>query len=389
MTRLTRSILAMLLAMMVAGIAQAQERPRAREAGIVIGAMQPGPRNAIVDVPGVAVGHATVHEGTRLHTGVTAIVPHGGDLYRDRVPAAVVVGNGYGKLLGISQVQELGELETPILLTGTLNVWRVADALVTWMLEKPGMAEVRSLNAVVGETNDGFLSDIRARPLGEAHVRRALAEASTSNVEEGAVGAGAGTVAFGWKGGIGTASRRLGDDGGGYVVGVLVQANYGGDLTIAGVPMRGRLPDPQAVAAAHDARLAANARVPDTGDGSVMIVLATDAPLDARQLRRLASRALLGIGRTGSPMTNGSGDYVIAFSTAPGARHRADVPRQQLQVLANDRMTPLFQAAAEATEEAVLNALFKATTVRGHQGTVPALPLERVLPLLREAGAAR
>ena len=386
-----RSVAMLLAALVLAsGLAQAQQRPRAREAGIVVGVLQPGPRNAIVDVDGVAVGHATLHEGTRLHTGVTAILPHAGDLYRERVPAAVVVGNGYGKLVGITQVQELGELETPILLTGTLNVWRVADALASWMLEKPGMAEVRSLNVVVGETNDGYLSDIRARPVGEAEVRRALESASTANTEEGAVGAGAGTVAFGWKGGIGTASRRLGEEAGGHTVGVLVQANYGGDLTIAGVPMRGRLPDPQAVAASADARmLAGNAAIPSDGDGSVMVVIATDAPLDARQLRRLATRALLGIGRTGSPMTNGSGDYVIAFSTATQARHRPGVERQQLQVLANERMTPLFQGAAEATEEAVLNALFKATTVQGHQGTVPALPLERVLPLLRSAGAAR
>lgn len=376
-------------AVLACGLVQAQQRPRARQAGVIVGALQPGPRNAIVDVAGVAVGHATVHEGTRLHTGVTAILPHAGDLYRDRVPAAIVVGNGYGKLVGVTQVQELGELETPILLTGTLNVWRVADALVSWMLERPGMAEVRSLNAVVGETNDGYLSDIRARPLGEAQVRQALASASTTNVAEGAVGAGAGTVAFGWKGGIGTASRTVPGGHGDYTVGVLVQSNYGGELTINGVPMRGRLPEPQTVAAAIDTRmLAGRATVPATGDGSVMIVLATDAPLDARQLRRLATRALLGIGRTGSPMTNGSGDYVIAFSTAPEARHRPDRERQQLQVLANERMTPLFQAAAEATEEAVLNSLFQATPVRGHQGTVPALPLERVLPLLRKAGAA-
>ena len=369
------------LAVFACAAVQAQERPRAREVGVVVGAMATGPRNAIVDVAGVAVGHATVHEGTRLHTGVTAILPHGGDLYRDRVPAAMVVGNGYGKLIGITQVQELGELETPILLTGTLNVWRVADAVATWQLGRPGMEEVRSLNVVVGETNDGYLSDIRARPLGEAQVRRALESASTLHVEEGAVGAGAGTVAFGWKGGIGTSSRRLEKNAGGYMVGVLVQSNYGGDLTINGVPMRGRLPDPQATAAGLDARmLVANAPIPRDGDGSVMVVVATDAPLDARQLQRLARRALLGIGRTGSPMTNGSGDYVIAFSTAAEARHRMGVERQQLQVLANEGMTPLFQATAEATEEAVLNSLFKATTVRGHQGTVPALPLERVLP---------
>ncbi len=371
-------------AMVVAGASAAEprgavdERPRARDAGIVIGVMQPGPRNAIVDVPGVAVGHATVVEGHDIRTGVTAILAHGGDPYRERVPAAIVVGNGYGKLLGVTQVDELGELETPILLTGTLGVWRAADALVDWQLARPGMEQVRSLNPVVGETNDGFLNDIRARPLRPEHVRHALETASTGNVDEGAVGAGTGTVAFGWKGGIGTASRRLGDAAGGYTVGVLVQSNFGGRLTIAGVPVGDALPDPQAwlEQSAGDAP-------PATGDGSIMIVVATDAPLDDRLLRRLATRALIGLGRTGASMSNGSGDYVIAFSTAPEVRRSPAAARHPVELLSNEAMSPLFEAVAEATEEAIVNSLFRAVTTTGHRGTVPALPLDRVLPLLQ------
>src|SRR5690606_29108384 len=297
----------LLAAIIVSGTGMAQapdaidSRPRAREAGVVIGVLPTGPHNAITDVPGVTVGHATVVEGDDVRTGVTAILPHAGDLYRERVPAAIVVGNGYGKLLGVTQVDELGELETPILLTGTLGVWRAADALVEWQLARPGMAQVRSLNPVVGETNDGFLNDIRARPLRPEHVRRALDTASVDNVEEGAVGAGTGTIAFGWKGGIGTSSRRLDPARGGYTVGVLVQSNYGGRLTIGGV----------ALDALQPRRVAAREAPPARGDGSIMIVVATDAPLDARLLRRLATRALLGLGRTGSSMSNGSGDYVI------------------------------------------------------------------------------
>lgn len=362
-------------------------RPRAREAGVVIGVLPTGPRNAIVDVPGVAVGHATVVEGETVRTGVTAILPHGGDLYRERVPAAIVVGNGYGKLLGVTQVEELGELETPILLTGTLAVWRAADALVSWQLARPGMDEVRSLNPVVGETNDGYLNDIRARPLRDTHVVQALEAASIDNVEEGAIGAGTGTVAFGWKGGIGTSSRRLDASSGGYTVGVLVQSNYGGRLTIDGVALDDIRPRRTAVAPGRDAP-------PSTGDGSVMIVVATDAPLDARLLRRLGARALLGIGRTGGAMSNGSGDYVIAFATADSVRGTPGEDRPQPRaVLPNEAMTPLFDAVVEATEEAVINSLFRARTVSGHRGTVPALPLERVLTRLRPStqhpGAAR
>ena len=378
---------AWLAAMTLAGAAQAagtdapHDRPRARDAGVTIGVLPTGPRNAIVDVAGVAVGPATLVEGDDVRTGVTAILPHAGDLYRERVPAAIVVGNGFGKLLGVTQVEELGELETPILLTGTLGVWRAADALVGWQLAQPGMDEVRSLNPVVGETNDGFLNDIRSRPLRAAHVRAALASASTTNVDEGAIGAGTGTIAFGWKGGIGTSSRKLAASDGGHTVGVLVQSNFGGRLTIAGVAFDDLRPD--AVPAP------APAPPPASADGSIMIIVATDAPLDARLLRRLASRALLGLARTGGSMSNGSGDYVIAFSTAAAVRRTADARAHGAATLSNDAMTPLFDAVAEATEEAIVNSLFRATMTRGHRGTVPALPLERVLARLRrEAGTA-
>nr|WP_255703492.1 P1 family peptidase [Lysobacter sp. GX 14042] len=351
------------------------ERPRAREAGIVIGSLPTGPLNALVDVRGVAVGHTTVIDGGDIRTGVTAILPHGGDPYRERVPAAIHVGNGYGKLLGVTQVRELGELETPVLLTGTLSVWRAADALVDWMLARPGMEQVRSLNPVVGETNDGYLSDIRARPITPAHVVAALEGASTSNVDEGAIGAGTGTVAFGWKGGIGTSSRVV---PGGHTVGVLVQSNFGGELVVGGRPARGLLPDP--------ATCDAGGCPPHAGDGSIMIVVATDAPLDARGLERLASRALVGLGRTGSTMSNGSGDYVIAFSTAESARLPLDRERHALERLSNGAMSPLFQAVAEATEEAILNSMFRARTVHGHRGTVHALPLEPLLAARLSAG---
>lgn len=358
------------------------QRPRAREAGVVIGSMAPGAHNAITDVAGVGVGHATLAQGTRLHTGVTAIVPHPGNLYRQRVPAAIVVGNGYGKLAGITQVQELGELETPILLTGTLSTWKVADAAVDWLLRQPGMEQVRSLNPVVGETNDGYLSDIRARPLTPALVEQALGKPSYAQVAEGNVGAGAGTVAFGWKGGIGTSSRLLAAADGGYTVGVLVQSNYGGELTIAGVPVWKVLPDP-----AEHARSQANP-APSTGDGSIMMVVATDAPLDAAQLQRVAQRALLGLARTGSVMSNGSGDYVIAFSTAAGNRRDPGQNLQPASSVAGEAMSPLFQATVEATEEAIVNSLFRAQDVHGHRGRVSALPLAPVIDAVKAAQAA-
>lgn len=379
--RLLLPALALLLAAapaLAAGTGEA--RPRARDVGIVIGTLPTGRHNAITDVKGVGVGHATLREGRRLNTGVTAIVPHPGNLYRERVPAAIVVGNGFGKLLGVTQVQELGELETPILLTGTLGVWKVADALVEHLLQQPGMENVRSINPVVGETNDGYLNDIRARAVGAEQVRQALAGVGDGPVEEGAVGAGAGTVAFGWKGGIGTSSRVLPGADGGWTVGVLVQSNYGGRLTVAGVPVWKSLPDPAQVARAAEP-------APSTGDGSIMIVVATDAPLDPAALRRLAARALTGLARTGSDMSNGSGDYVIAFSTA--GQNRRD-PGQAVQPAASvggEAITPLFEAVAEATEEAILNSMLRATTVHGHRGTAPALPLQPLLQALDAAGA--
>lgn len=351
-----------------------EDRPRAREVGVAPGVLPPGPHNAITDVAGVRVGHVTLIEGEAVRTGATAILPHGGNLYRDKAPAGVVVGNGYGKLMGVTQIRELGEIETPIVLTNTLSVPQGAEAILDYTLGRPGNENVRSVNAVVGETNDGFLNDIRRRALRAEHIARAIAVADTGAVAEGSVGAGTGTVAFGWKGGIGTSSRRLPQKLGGYTVGVLVQTNYGGLLDIMGVPV-GRLLGKYYLKDALDG---------GDADGSVMIVVATDAPLSDRNLTRLARRALLAIGRTGSPATNGSGDYVIAFSTAASVR-RTPERRTAVAVyeeLPNDRISPLFQAVVEATEEAVYNSLFKATTVSGHRGTVEALPLDEVLPLL-------
>jgi len=312
-----------------------------------------------------------------VHTGITAVLPHQGNLFLDRVPAAIVVGNGFGKLLGSTQVNELGELETPILLTCTLCVWKAADAMVEYLLERPGMSDVRSINPVVGETNDGYvLNAIRSRPISRDDVRQALTRAF-SVVEEGSVGAGAGTVAFGWKGGIGTSSRIVADSASRWTVGVLVQSNFGGDLHILGVPV-GRALNRRGV------RLRGE---PQGGKGSIMIVVATDAPLSDRNLRRLGTRALIGVGRTGSSMDNGSGDYVIAFSTSAAVRRRTGELRRNTPELANDAMSGLFQAAAEATEEAIYNSLFMATTVASNRGTVEALPVAEVIRLLRARGA--
>jgi len=354
-----------------------QARPRARDVGVVVGIFEPGPLNAITDVAGVRVGHTTLHRGDSIHTGVTAILPHGGNIYQERVPAAVVVGNGFGKLIGVTQVQELGELETPILLTCTLCVWKAATAMVDWLLQQPGMENVRSINPVVGETNDGALNDIRAMPIGPEDVARALETAATGPVEEGAVGAGAGTIAFGWKGGIGTSSRKTPGTTS-YTVGVLVQTNHGGVLTINGAPVGRELGR-----YSFQREVEGRGQPDDAGDGSIMIVVATDAPLDSRNLRRLAERALTGLARTGSSMSNGSGDYVIAFSTAESVRRPIAGPTLQLQELQNEMMSPLFQAVAEATEEAIYNSLFKAVTVRGARGTAEALPLDRTLEVLR------
>lgn len=345
-------------------------RPRAREAGIVIGVLPVGPLNAITDVAGVRVGQVTIVSGDSINTGITAVLPHGGNPFQEKVPAAVAVGNAFGKLMGALQVRELGELESPVVLTCTLCVPRAADGALTWLLGLPGNERVRSINVVVGETNDGFLNDIRRRPVTEAAVLEALRGAREGPVEEGSVGAGRGTMAFGWKGGIGTSSRRLPENSGGWTVGVLVQSNFGGRLTIAGVNVGASL-----------------SPVTERGDGSIMIVIATDAPLDSRSLGRVASRAFLGVARTGSSMANGSGDFAIAFSTAASVR-RGPLPAGQrtrvTETLVNDQMSALFEAVADATEEAVLNSLFKAETVRGAQGTARALPLDSVLAILRE-----
>jgi D-aminopeptidase len=366
----------MLAAPPVWGQEGAAERPRARDVGVAPGILAPGAHNAITDVPGVRVGQTTVRSGNSVRTGVTAILPHGGNLFEEKVPAAIFVGNGFGKLMGITQVRELGELETPILLTCTLCVPRAADALIGWVLEANPTA--RSVNAVVGETNDGYLNDIRSRPVSEAHVLDALRAASGGPVAEGSVGAGTGTVAFGWKGGIGTASRRLPAALGGYTVGVLVQSNYGGVLQILGAPV-GRELGQYYLRSELDR---------GDADGSIMIVVATDAPLEPRNLERLAQRTLLGLARTGSPMTNGSGDYAIAFSTAESVRRTPErrSTLHSLEILPNDRVSPLFQAAVEATEEAILNSLFRATTETGDRGTIEALPLERTLEILRRHG---
>jgi D-aminopeptidase len=368
------------LACLLASPIQAQQRPRARDLGVAPGVLRPGPLNAITDVAGIAVGQTTVREGDSVRTGVTAIVPHAGNLFQERVPAAMHVGNGFGKLVGVTQVGELGELETPILLTCTLCVWKAADAMVAWLLARPGMAEVRSINPVVGETNDGYaLNAIRRRPLAERHVREALERATGGPVAEGSVGAGTGTVAFGWKGGIGTSSRRADVADSTWTVGVLVQSNFGGDLHILGVPV-GR-------ALGRDGMRMA--REPQGTRGSIMIVVATDAPLSDRNLRRLAARAVLGVGRTGSAMDNGSGDYVIAFSTHPGVRRRREEPRRTVAELGNDAMSGLFEATVEATEEAIYNSLFRATTQRANGNVVEALPLAEVTEILKQRGAVK
>ncbi|MGD8726276.1 MAG: P1 family peptidase [Gemmatimonadales bacterium] len=362
---------------LAAGSGVAQERQSARALGVVVGILPTGPLNAITDVAGVRVGHTTVVSGDTINTGVTAILPHDGNLFREKVPGAVVVGNGFGKLAGFTQVRELGEIESPIVLTCTLCVPRAADAVLTYLLDLPGNENVRSANPLVGETNDGTLNDIRLRPITEADVIGAITGATPGPVEQGSVGAGRGTSAFGWKGGIGTASRRLPTDLGGWTVGVLVQSNYGGVLTIDGAPVGEEL-------GRHALRRGtgpSRAEPPGSNpDGSIMIVVATDAPLAYRNLERLARRALAGLARTGSTMSNGSGDYVIAFSTVK-VGELADA-RQ----VANSRMSPLFQAVIEATEEAIYNSMFLATTVKGHRATIEALPLEETVAILRRHG---
>ena len=354
---------------------------------MIIGVLSPGPLNSITDVDGVSVGHATLNRGDNVRTGVTAILPHGGNLFREKVPGAVFLGNAFGKLAGSTQVNELGEIETPILLTCTLCVPRAADALIDYMLVLPGNEDVQSINPLVGETNDGYLNDIRSRPITRQDVFAAIKSARGGPVEEGSVGAGTGTVAFGFKGGIGTSSRKLPASLGGYTVGVLVQTNFGGVLTIAGAPVGKELGRYYLRDEVEGKRVSRNDEsVRDRGDGSCMMVIATDAPLDARNLKRLASRAIMGLARTGSSGSNGSGDYVIAFSTAPELRIRSgDSTRaRQVTVLGNEAMSPLFEAVIEATEEAIINSLFKATTITGHGHIVEALPLDQTMRILRE-----
>jgi D-aminopeptidase len=343
------------------------ERSRPGALGVRIGSLPSGAHDAITDVAGVAVGHCTVRRGDDVRTGVTVVLPHGGNPFRDKVPAAVAVYNAFGKLIGATQVRELGNLESPIALTNTLNAPKVADALIGWILEQPGNEDVRSVNAVVGETNDGWLNDSRGRHVEAEHVREALREARGGPVAGGAVGAGTGTVCFGWKGGIGTASRQVD----GWTVGVLVQTNFGGELTIAGAPVHRHVQPPR--------REGGQRR----RDGSCMIVIATDAPLQSRNLERLAQRAFAGMARTGASFADGSGDYAIAFSTAPELRVRDDGQRTTGgPELRNDRMSPLFLAAAEATEAAIVDALFRAVTTTGCGRTVEALPVEKVKALL-------
>jgi D-aminopeptidase len=396
-----KTLLCLLLSLpIMAQTTNEERRPRARDLGLSVGVLPVGRFNAITDVPGVRVGHATLVRGESVRTGVTAILPHEGNLFQEKVPAAIFVGNGFGKLMGSTQVSELGELETPILLTNTLNVPRVADALLEWMLALPGNEEVRSINAVVGETNDGFLNDIRGRHVGREEVFAALKGARGGEVAEGSIGAGTGTVAFGFKGGIGTSSRVLPQGRGGYTVGVLVQTNFGGVLSMNGAPvgrelgkfyMKDELEPVRRSGSSNEGGGGASKGSgvsKDLADGSIIIVVATDAPLDARGLRRLAARAMLGLARTGSPSTSGSGDYVIAFSTAPQNRIRADAPSggaRNVQTLSNDSMSPLFLACVEATEEAIYNSLLRATSVKGRDGNrVEALPVARTVEILRK-----
>ena len=372
-------------------------RPRAREAGVKVGILATGPLNAITDVDGVRVGHRTLIRGSDVRTGVTAILPHGGNLFREKVSGAVFVGNGFGKLTGSTQVDELGEIETPIILTSTLSVPRAADALLDYMLALPGNEDVRSVNPLVAETNDGgTLNDGRGRHLSRDDVLDAIRNASGERVEEGAVGAGTGTIAFGFKGGIGTSSRKLPESLGGYTIGALVQTNYGGVLTINGAPV-GRelgafyLKEFVSSAATQASERAATGPGKPAADGSIIIVIATDAPVDARNLRRMGARAMWGVARTGASGSNGSGDYAIAFSTSPGlrispGRGEAGAVRS-FKSISNDAMSPLFLAVIEATEEAIYNSLFRAETMTGRGTTVEALPLERTFEILRKYNA--
>jgi D-aminopeptidase len=372
-----RRLLLFAAALIMPGTAHAEHRPRAREAGIIFGILPTGPLNAITDVAGVKVGQVTLVEGATVRTGVTAILPHGGNLYQDKVPAGFAVGNAYGKFMGSTQIKELGEIETPILLTNTLNVPEAAAGIIEWTLKQPGNEQVRSVNAVVGETNDGTLNDIRARRVTPADAIAAIEAARGGPVQEGAVGAGTGTIAFSWKGGIGTSSRKLPANLGGWTVGVLVQTNYGGVLEVAGVP----------VGQALGQYYLKDELSKGSGDGSCIVVIAIDAPLSDRNLERLAHRGLLGIARTGSPMTNGSGEYAVAFSTNPDVRRTPERRAHPSAILdlPNEQMSPLFEAAVEAAEEAAINSLFAATPMDGNGHHVDALPVDEVVKLYKRA----
>ena len=414
MKKLTHILLAALMVLSIADILYSQDRQRVRELGLSPGILTPGPLNAITDVDGVRVGHHTMNEGESTRTGITAILPHGGNLYRERVPAAVYVGNGFGKALGFTQVRELGELETPLALTNTLNIFNVAHGVADYVLNLEGNENVRSVNPVVGETNDGYLNNIRARVVTSEDVYSAIDAAKSGPVAEGSVGAGTGTRALGFKAGIGTSSRRLPESRGGYTVGVLVQSNFGGILTVDGAPvgeelgnhyMSGDVPYEVNLGAKmnngfhgqFDQKLfgtGESTSSPDDGydydvDGSIMIVVATDAPLTSRNLERLAKRAMLGVARTGGFASNGSGDYVIAFSTHEDLLRDIDSDDDIIErsELANSAMSPLFLATVEATEEAILNSLFMAETMTGHDGSsMDALPLDDVMEILKRYG---
>jgi D-aminopeptidase len=372
-----RRLLLLAAALTMTAAAHPEHRPRAREAGIVIGVLPTGPLNAITDVAGVKVGQVTLIEGATVRTGVTAILPDGGNLYQDKVPAGFAVGNAYGKFMGSTQIEELGEIETPILLTNTLNVPEAAAGIIEWTLKQPGNEQVRSVNAVVGETNDGTLNDIRARRVGPSDAVAAIESARTGPVQEGAVGAGTGTIAFSWKGGIGTSSRKLPPNLGGWTVGVLVQTNYGGVLQVAGVP----------VGQALGQYYLKDELSRSSGDGSCIVVIATDAPLSDRNLKRLAHRGLLGIARTGSPMTNGSGEYAVAFSTNLEVRRTPERRAHPSPILdlPNDKVSPLFEAAVEAAEEAAINSLFAVTPMDGNGHHIDALPVDEVIKLYKRA----
>ncbi len=373
----TPNLLVALFLLASTSFTRTNDRPRLRDLGVEIGIFPAGQFNAITDVADVRVGHVTLLRGDSVRTGVTAVLPHGGNLFQDKVPASYFVGNGFGKLIGTTQLDELGQIESPIILTNTLSVWDAANGVVDYMLSLPDNQDVRSINPIVGETNDGGLNDIRGRYVTRIHTVEAIRGATSGAVGEGCIGAGTGTVCFGWKGGIGTSSRILPKSLGGFTVGAIVQTNFGGVLDIAGVPVGKELD-----------RYSFRNELKNPGDGSCMIVIATDAPLNSAQLKRLAKRATLALGRTGSSMSHGSGDYVIAFSTARDVRiHPGDQRLQSVPRLREDDLSPLFQAAVESTEEAIYNSLLRATTTRGFHGSlVEALPVDKVRDLLKKYG---